>query len=366
MQQVDLAVIGAGPAGLAAAVEAATHGVRPVVFDENYRPGGQLFKQIHKFFGSREHLAGIRGFRIGEKLLADAYRLGIEVKLGATVYGLFPDRQLEVVCRQQKLSYQAQKIVLASGASENTLSFPGSTLPGVMSAGAAQTMINVNRVLPGKKVLMVGTGNVGLIVSYQLLQAGAEVACLIDAAHQLGGYGVHAAKVRRAGVPLKLGYTIVEAHGEEEVSAATIAKVDEKFQVIPGTEETLEVDTICLAVGLTPLTELAWITGCKFTYIPGLGGHVPVHNRDMETTVKGFYVAGDVTGVEEASTALEEGRLAGVAVAEALGYLDAGAAREKKAEIWRRLDQLRTGPFGSKRKQFKDSLIKEWSEYEQS
>lgn len=365
MDNIEVAIVGAGPAGLGAAIEAAEHGVRPVVFDENLAPGGQLFKQIHKFFGSREHLAGVRGFRIGEQLLEQCTELDIQVMLAAQVYGIFADKRLGVVRRGVKNLYQTKALLLAAGAAENTLSFPGSTLPGVISAGAAQTMINVHRVLPGKRVLMVGTGNVGLIVSYQLLQAGAEVVALVDAAPEIGGYGVHAAKLRRAGVPLKLGYTVSEVRGESSAETAIIAKVDQRYQPVPGSEETLEVDTICLAVGLSPLTELAWMSGCRFGYYPRLGGHVPIHSEDMETTVPGIYVAGDITGVEEASTALEEGRLAGASMAERLGYLSKDTAIRRKEMIRQRLRQLRTGPFGRQRMELKEQLIKGWIKHEQ-
>jgi len=349
MKRADIAVIGAGPAGLSCAVEAAKAGAKVVVLDENLKPGGQLFKQIHKFFGSREHRAGTRGFRIGQQLLEETEKLGVEVVLDAAVYGIYEDRLIAYITNGKDHTLKAEKIVLATGASENALAFPGCTLPGVMGAGAAQTMINVNRVLPGEKILMVGSGNVGLIVSYQLMQAGAEVKALIEAAPQIGGYGVHAAKIRRAGVPIYVSTTIKEALGTEAVEGVVIHSLDEKWQPIPGTERTLDVDTICLAVGLSPLTELAWMAGCEFTFIPPLGGHVPIHDENMETTLPGIYVAGDITGVEEASSAMEEGRLAGVASAESLGYYDKDTAKRLKDEIWQRLNSLRTGPFGEGR-----------------
>ncbi len=349
MKTTEIAIIGAGPAGLSCAVEAAKAGAKVTLLDENLKPGGQLFKQIHKFFGSREHQAGTRGFRIGEQLLKETEELGVEVLLNAAVYGIYENKTLAYVKDGKDHVLQAERIVIASGASENALSFPGCTLPGVMGAGAAQTMINVHRVLPGKKILMVGSGNVGLIVSYQLMQAGAEVKALIEAAPQIGGYGVHAAKIRRAGVPIYVSTTIKEALGTEAVEGVVIHSLDEKWQPIPGTERTLDVDTICLAVGLSPLTELAWMAGCEFTFIPPLGGHVPIHDENMETTLPGIYVAGDITGVEEASSAMEEGRLAGVASAESLGYYDEDTAKRLKDEIWQRLNSLRTGPFGEGR-----------------
>lgn len=349
MNTTEIAIIGAGPAGLSCAVEAARAGVKVTVLDENLKPGGQLFKQIHKFFGSREHKAGIRGFRIGEQLLEETEKLGVEVLLNSTVYGLYEDKLIAYIKDGRDHTFKAKKIVIATGASENALAFPGCTLPGVMGAGAAQTMINVNRVLPGQKIIMVGSGNVGLIVSYQLMQAGADVVALIEAAPKIGGYGVHAAKIRRAGVPIFVSTTIKEVLGEEKVEGVITVELDEKWKPVDGTEKQFEADTVCLAVGLSPLTELAWMAGCEFTYIPALGGHVPIHDRNMETTLPGIYVAGDITGVEEASSAMEEGRLAGVAAAESLGYIDAQKAEELKKEIWERLNALRTGPFGEGR-----------------
>lgn len=174
----DVAIVGAGSAGLSAAYQAACAGADVLVIDENSRPGGQLFKQIHKFFGSKEHQAGTRGFVIGQQLLEKVEKSGAKVMLDSLVYGLLPDKSMGVISNGVNYSVKAKKIIIASGAKENYMAFPGSTLPGVMGAGAAQTMINVNRVLPGERILMVGSGNVGLIVSYQLMQAGAEGSAL--------------------------------------------------------------------------------------------------------------------------------------------------------------------------------------------
>ncbi len=349
-KEIDIAIVGAGPAGLSAACTAAESGAKVLVIDENALPGGQLFKQIHKFFGSREHLAGVRGYDIGKNLLERVQNSGAEVWLNTTVYGMQKDCSLGVIKNGEHIVVKAKKVIIATGAKENYMAFEGSTLPGVMGAGAAQTMINVNRVLPGKKVLMIGSGNVGLIVSYQLLQAGAEVVALVEGSPRIGGYGVHAGKIRRAGVPIFLGHTVKSVSGDGKVQKAIISAVDEKFNCIEGTEKSFEVDTICLAVGLNPMTELLFMTGCEFTFIPSFGGHVPMHDENMETTVKGLYVSGDVTGVEEASSAMEEGKLAGVSAAEALGFYTAEIAAEKKREINNRLDVLRSGIFGEKRR----------------
>ncbi|MCP4177682.1 MAG: FAD-dependent oxidoreductase [bacterium] len=358
MRKTQVAIIGAGPAGLASAIEVAKAGGQVTIIDENGKPGGQLFKQIHKFFGSREHLAGTRGYDIGLQLLEDTEKLGVEVLLDSPVYALFNDKTISYMSQGKEKDIQAEKIIIATGATENALAFPGSTLPGVMGAGAAQTMINVNRVLPGQKVLMLGSGNVGLIVSYQLMQAGADVVALIDGAQKIGGYGVHAAKIQRAGVPIYLSHTVKRVTGKEHVSQAVIVQVDDKWQNVPGTEKILDIDTVCLAVGLSPLTELAWLMGCEFTFMSTLGGHVPKHNRNMETTVPGVYIAGDISGVEEASTAMEEGRLAGIDCAYSLGLYDDKTAKKEKLKVWERMNTLRTGSFGEGRYEAKEILIK--------
>ncbi len=343
MKRYELIVIGAGPAGLSAAIEGAKAGMRVAVFDENARPGGQLFKQIHKFFGSKEHKAKIRGFRIGEMLLQEAEAAGVNVQLNATVLGIFPEKRITVRFGDHVEQFSGDNIIVATGAAENMVLFDGWTKPGVIGAGAAQTLMNLHGVQPGQNILMVGSGNVGLVVSYQLLQAGCKVAALIDAAPRVGGYGVHAAKVARYGVPFYMRHTILRAEGKDQVEGAVIAEVDDKFQPIPGTEKHLDVDTICLAVGLSPMSQVLRMSGCEIDDTPG--GLVPKTDAYGETTIPGLFAAGDVAGIEEASSAMIGGRIAGLAAAHRAGYLD-DAAFEAQAEAARAsLTQLRQGMF---------------------
>ncbi len=358
MREVELAIVGAGPAGLSAAIEAAKAGVNVVLFDENQKAGGQLFKQIHKFFGSKAHQAGVRGIDIGNNLLKEVEKSGVEVLLDAVVWAIYKTDTLCVTHNGKNMMVKAKKILLATGATENVLAFPGWTLAGIMGAGAIQTMINIHRVLPGKRVLMIGSGNVGLIVSYQLLQAGADVKAIVEAMPTVGGYAVHASKISKCSVPILTSTTIKQAVGKEKVEKAVLIKLDKNFKQIAGTEQELDIDVICLAIGLSPLSELAWMAGCEFADVPELGGFLPIHNEDMQTTVPGIYVAGDLAGIEEASTAIEEGRLAGIAIAESLALLSAGEAREKKQSILDRSEQLRAGPFGLSRHQAKEELIR--------
>ena len=350
MQRFELIVIGAGPAGLSAAIEAAEKGMHVVVFDENARPGGQLFKQIHKFFGSKEHKAKIRGYRIGQQLLQRAEELGVQVELNATVIGMFREKEICVMQNGQIVHYKGDNIVVATGAAENMVTFRGWDLPGVIGAGAAQTMMNLHGVMPGQKVLMVGSGNVGLVVGFQLIQAGCELVAIIDAAPRVGGYGVHAAKVARTGVPFYMSHTIVKAEGDDHVTGATIAQVDSKWQFIPGTEKHLDVDTICIAVGLSPMSQLARMGGCEMVDDPKRGGLVPVVDQYGATSLPGVYCVGDVSGIEEASSAMIEGRIAGLAAAANSGYMTQEELEEEFVKQHGSLDQLRQGMFAPKNK----------------
>ena len=146
MKRFDLIIVGAGPSGLSAAIEAAKRGLEVVVFDENEKPGGQLFKQIHKFFGSKEHKAKIRGFKIGEDLLKEADAAGVKVVLNATVCGMYQDKEITVRIGDEIHHFKGDSIIIATGAAENMVTFPGWTLPGVIGAGAAQTMMNLHGV----------------------------------------------------------------------------------------------------------------------------------------------------------------------------------------------------------------------------
>jgi len=149
------------------------------------------------------------------------------------------------------------------------------------------------------------------------------------------------AKICRAGVPILTSSTIKEVKGNMEVEEVVIVKLDSSWKPIKGSERTLVADTVCIAIGLHPSVALAQMAGCALTFSSALGGHLPIHDKNMETTIEGIYVAGDSAGVEEASIALEEGRLAGIDMVQKLGYLSQDRATRKKREIRRGLSTLR-------------------------
>lgn len=348
MRQIEIAIVGGGPAGLAAALNASKLGAQVILIDRNDYLGGQLIKQTHRFFGSKQQRASERGIDIALELAREVMANDrIEVLTEATALGYYEDGVLLVEQTGKIIAIKPDRLIIATGGAEKTLLFPNNDLPGVYGAGAVQTLVNVYGVKPGQRVLMVGAGNIGVIVSYQLLQAGVEVAAIIEGAPKIGAYWVHAAKVVRAGVPIYTRHTILRALGEREVKGAVIAQLDENWQPIPGTEKEIAADVICLSVGLTPLTELLWQAGCQMVFVPELGGNVPLRNEQLETSVPGLYVAGDVSGIEEASAAMMEGVLAGLNAAASLGYTSATLAADRQ-NVQDQLAGLRSGPVGEK------------------
>ncbi|MEO0114562.1 MAG: NAD(P)/FAD-dependent oxidoreductase [candidate division WOR-3 bacterium] len=356
MLQDEIVVIGGGPAGLSAAIVAAQLGASVTIVDENPCLGGQLIKQTHKFFGSKSHYCGFRGITIGKILAEELKNLPIKQLLNASVIGYYENNILAIYQDNRLLKLQAQEIIFATGASENTIAFPNNDLPGVYGAGAVQTLMNVYGVRPGKRALMVGSGNIGLIVSYQMMQAGIDVVAVIEILPKISGYHVHAAKLARLRIPIFTSHTIKEAIGKEWVTGAIIVRVNKNFKPIPRTEKKLKVDIICLAVGLSPLNELLWQAGCKMEYVPELGGYVAYHNEDMATSIPGIFICGDLSGIEEASTAMLEGRIAGASAFENLKgvTLESKKIKEQaKAELW----MIRQGPFGEKARLGKEKLF---------
>ncbi|AIU69605.1 sarcosine oxidase subunit alpha [Thermococcus eurythermalis] len=346
----DIVVIGGGPAGLMAAIHAADAGAKVVLLDENHMLGGQLVKQTHKFFGKREQFAGVRGVEIAKILENEARkRENIEVFLKTSAVGIFQegDEKLVLAVRDNRelIEFRGRAVIVATGAMEKMIPFENNDLPGIYGAGAIQTLMNTYGVKPGDRVLIVGAGNVGLILAYQLLQAGVEVKAIVEAMPKIGGYFVHAAKVRRLGIPILTRHTILRAEGKEKVERAVVARLDENWRPIPGTEKVFDVDVIALAVGLRPSIELLHQAGCQIKFVRELGGHVAVRDEWMETTVRGIFVAGDSAGIEEATTAMLEGKIAGIAAALRLGIADESWLKEmEKAQ--RDLEEFRSGPFG--------------------
>lgn len=350
MRRRDLLIVGGGPAGLSAAKVALDAGMSVTIIERFNRLGGQLIKQTHKFFGSESQYAKTRGFDIAKILMDDlnAYSGNkLEILLDATCVALYPDKVLTVYQYGKYIKYKASSVIIATGASEKVLAFENNDLPGIYGAGAIQTLMNIYGIQPGKEVVMVGSGNIGLIVSYQLIQAGVKVKCLIEASSTIGGYLVHASKLKRLGVDFIMNTTIKKALGKNNLESIVTIKLNDKWQVIPGTEEEIKTDVLCISVGLSPLHQLLSMADAKMLDVSELGGLVPWKTCDYETTIDNVYACGDVTGIEEASSAMVEGRICGLMAANHLGFKHPNAEKLEE-ELNQQLCVLRQGPCGEK------------------
>lgn len=359
----ELIIIGGGPSGLCAAKTALEAGVKVLLIDRNKDLGGQLIKQTHKFFGSKDQYASYRGFEIANLLINDIRNHpNLEILKEATAVAIYPDFVVTVLKDEKYYKYQASKIIIGSGASEKVLAFENNDLPGIYGAGAVQTLMNQYGVLPAKKILMVGSGNIGLIVSYQLIQAGVEVVGLVEAGSKIGGYKVHASKLKRLGVEILTNTTILKAIGKYSIEKVITTSLDEKWNPIPNSEREWDVDGVCIAVGLSPLYQLLSMVGVKTKYIKELGGYVPLLNNELETSVKGVYACGDISGIEEASSAIVEGYLAGLFAAKSLNKIHPNY-QELVNKYEMQLNNLRSGPFGERirlglKKQKEESYVR--------
>ncbi|KQC05999.1 MAG: sulfurtransferase [Candidatus Cloacimonas sp. SDB] len=294
-------IIGGGPSGLSAAIELARYNIDTLIVDDKSALGGKLVLQTHKFFGSVEDsYAGTRGNDIG-KLLAEQVRSFkcVEIWTNSTALYVFSDKKVGIIKDGTYKIVEPKVILNAAGAREKFLRFKGNTLAGIYGAGAFQTLVNRDLVKPAANLFIVGGGNVGLIAGYHALQAGINVVGLVEALPECGGYKVHADKLKRLGVPIFTSHTVLQALGEESVSAVKIARIDKNFQPLAGTEKTFACDTILIAVGLEPVAEFA---------------------EEAETAGIKVFSAGDAKEIAEASSAMFNGKITGIKIARELGF----------------------------------------------
>jgi NADPH-dependent 2,4-dienoyl-CoA reductase/sulfur reductase-like enzyme/Fe-S-cluster-containing hydrogenase component 2 len=299
--RTDILIIGAGPAGLAAAAELGRMGYQVLVADDKAQAGGKLILQTHKFFGSEaDCYAGTRGIDIAHILEDEAKRHpSVTILTNAPVVGIYKDRKAGIYLNYESyLLVEFTALVVAAGAREKALHFPGWDLPGVIGAGAFQTLVNRDLVKAYRKILIIGSGNVGLIAAYHALQAGITVAGIIEVAGRVNGYQVHADKIRRMGVPISLNSTILKAEGRDKVERAIVAAVDEKGQPVAGTARAYNVDAVLIAAGLSPCNE--------FLEQARRYGIMAV-------------AAGDAAEIAEASSAIYGGKTAAMDLASMLG-----------------------------------------------
>jgi thioredoxin reductase/bacterioferritin-associated ferredoxin len=358
LKELELVILGAGPGGLAAAVEASRAGVGVTLLDENPKPGGQIFRQFHEGFQVTSPAALGHDYARGQKLLDEFGSVRDRVTLldEASVWGIFDGNVLAFCQGENSYTVRYGKLVIAAGAYDRPVPFPGWTMPGVFTAGGAQTMVKTQRVLPGEKFLLAGTGPLQLALANQIADAGGRVEAIVEAGHVQDWFKLAASAlgqwqllsdalrylrgVRKARMPLWRDHIIVEARGRGQVEEAVVARVDRDWRPMRGTEKTLKVDTVCVGYGFVPSVELTRLARCEHGYDPRLGGWIPVRDHTMETSVPGVYAVGDCAGVAGSLVAVEEGRIAGISAACSLGRLSSAEAGKRMEPSRRRLAGL--------------------------
>jgi len=316
-RKTSVLIIGGGPAGLSAAAELGKMGVNVLLVDDKHHLGGKLVLQTHRFFGStRAVYAGRRGIDIARRLEKKVRELpSVEIWTQSTAVGVFSDQQVGIVKNNDEYwLIKPEVLLVASGAREKFLAFQNNTLPGVYGAGAFQTLVNRDLVKPSERLFIVGGGNVGLIAGYHALQAGITVVGLVEAAPKCGGYKVHLDKLIRFGVPVLTSHTVIRANGKDQVESVTIARVDEKFKPIPGTEQTFLCDSILIAVGLDPVNEF--------------------YHKAKDFGLSAF-AAGDAEEIAEASAAIFSGKIRALEIARHLNI-----SHELVPEEWTKMSQI--------------------------
>ncbi|MGB7874174.1 MAG: FAD-dependent oxidoreductase [Anaerolineales bacterium] len=359
MKTTELAVIGAGPGGLSAAVTAAQAGVQVTLLDEYPRPGGQYLRGAHSVEAIS---AKSKTERRSRSLLEQLPSQNIKVRTGTLVWGIEGHR-LALHSSQGTEWLGAKKMIIATGARELVTPFPGWTLPGVMTVGAAQILVKEHGVVPGKRILLAGSGPLLLATASALAKSEHEVSVLgILEATQPQSWMKYApvvlANLDRVQegwqyarslfankIPYHFGYSVIRVEGTNRLTGATIARVDRQGKPVPGSEQSVPLDTLCIGFGFVPNIELTQLAGCVHEYLPERGGWVPIIDETLETSVPGIYAVGETAGVSGAKTALIQGQIAGAAIARELGKLNNEEFARRYIPLNKQLQPLKR--FGS-------------------
>ena len=326
---------------MAAAVRASENGVSVALIDERVSLGGQIFKQLGPGFRvAKPDLLQVPP-RLGQELISKTVQSGITLFLNTTVLSIENNDLMMVGDGGHMSTITFRKLLIATGAYDRPVAFPGWTLPGVITAGAAQTLVKTQRVLPGSKIIFAGSGPVALAFPAQLAKLGAKIVTVLVSgpapapiivvkllSASVGNWDliVDAIKYRsillRKRIPVRYKSIIVEAHGTTRIEAVTIARVDRDWRVKQGTQQRIEVDTLCLGYGFLPSTELLRLVGCDFDYDESRGGLVVKTDQWGHTSIPNIYAVGDGSGVEGSYIAISRGNLVGISVSKELFHVE--------------------------------------------
>ncbi len=333
MKEVDIVIIGGGPAGLAAAVSAYDAGVRSIlILERDKELGGILNQCIHNGFGLHTFKEELTGPEYAQRFADQVRERSIAYKLNTMVLEISRDKVVTAMNREDGLfDIQAKAVVLAMGCRERSrgaLNIPGFRPAGVYSAGTAQQLVNIEGYMPGREVVILGSGDIGLIMARRMTLEGAKVKAVAELMPYSGGLKRNIVQcLDDFGIPLLLSHTVVDIHGKERVTGVTIAEVDGNLKPIPGTEAFYSCDTLLLSCGLLPENELSRAMGVEMNRAT----NGPVVNESLETSVSGVFAAGNVLHVHDlVDYVSEEAGAAGRAAAE---YVRSGGGHSGGHEI---------------------------------
>ena len=301
MKEYDIVIIGGGPAGLAAAVSTRDNGIESILILERDRElGGILNQCIHNGFGLHTFKEELTGPEYAARYEEQVFRRGIEYKLNTMVMDISHDKVVTAMNREEGLfEIQAKAVILAMGCRERSrgaLNIPGYRPAGIFSAGTAQRLVNMEGFMPGREVVILGSGDIGLIMARRMTLEGAKVKVVAELMPYSGGLKRNIVQcLNDYDIPLKLSHTVVDIRGKERLTGITLAAVDEKGKPIPGTEEDYTCDTLLLSVGLIPENELSGSMGVEMNRVTS----GPVVNESLETNIEGVFACGNVLHVHD-------------------------------------------------------------------
>ncbi|MGN1191614.1 MAG: NAD(P)/FAD-dependent oxidoreductase [Dorea sp.] len=319
MKAYEVVIVGGGPAGLAAAIAARENGIRDIlILERDGELGGILNQCIHNGFGLHTFQEELTGPEYADRFIRQVKEQNIEYKLNTMVMHIEENKKIIAMNRQDGMfELQAEAVILAMGCRERprgALNIPGYRPAGIFSAGTAQRLVNIEGYMPGREVVILGSGDIGLIMARRMTLEGAKVKVVAELMPYSGGLKRNIVQcLDDYGIPLKLSHTVVDIHGKERVEGVTLAEVDEKGNPIPGTEEEISCDTLLLSVGLIPENELSRECGVRMD--PVTRG--PRVDDSLETSVPGIFACGNVLHVHDlVDFVSEEAGLAGTYAAE--------------------------------------------------